>query len=194
MPKGMRPRLTFANVISCLALFVALGSGAYAATQLPKNSVGSKQIKKNAVNTAKVKNRSLRAVDFKKGQLPSGPQGPQGLAGPKGDAGAAGADGAPGATDVVARRGVQPGIANTTQATETAFCDAGEHLVGGGAGFAVAGTNAYDFPARLHGSIPLGNDGKPVQDGAEAVGWRASATNETGSTRDFVVIALCAKP
>lgn len=185
MPKGLRPRLTFANVISCLALFVALGSGAYAATQLPKNSVGPKQIKKNAVNGAKVKDRSLGAVDFKEGQLPAGPQGP------KGDTGA---PGTPGGTNVIARRIVEPGITTGTQATTTADCEAGEHLVGGGAGFVVSGTNAYDFPATLHGSVPTGADGKPVLDAAEASGWRASATNQTGSTRDFVVVALCAKP
>jgi hypothetical protein len=185
MPKGIRQRLTFANLVACIALFVALGSGAYAATQLPKNSVGSKQIKKNAVNGAKVKDRSLKAVDFKEGQLPAGPQGPQGLKGDKG---------APGATSVVARRSISDGIGNGTQATETSFCEAGEHLVGGGAGFVVPGTNAYDFPATLHGSVPLGNDGKPALEGAEASGWRASGTNGTGATRDFVVIALCAKP
>ena len=191
MPKGIRQRLTFANVVACIALFVALGSGAYAATQLPKNSVGSKQIKKNAVNSAKVKDGSLQATDFQAGQLPAGPQGPQG---PKGDKGDTGAPGAPGATSVVARRTVQPSIANNTLATTTADCEAGEHLVGGGAGFVVSGTNAYDFPAKIHGSVPTGDDGKPVQDGAAASGWRASATNETGSTRDFVVVALCAKP
>lgn len=188
MPKGIRKRLTFANVVACIALFVALGSGAYAATQLPKNSVGSKQIKKNAVNSAKVKDGSLQSSDFKAGQLPAGPQGPQG---PKGDTGA---PGAPGATSVVARRTVEPSIGNNTLTTTTADCEAGEHLVGGGAGFVVSGTNAYDFPAKLHGSVPTGADGKPVQDGAEASGWRASATNETGSTRDFVVVVLCAKP
>jgi hypothetical protein len=95
---------------------------------------------------------------------------------------------------VVSRRTVEDSIANNTLATTTADCEAGEHLVGGGAGFVVAGTNAYDFPAKIHGSVPTGADGKPVQDGAAATGWRASATNETGSTRDFVVVALCAKP
>jgi hypothetical protein len=185
MPKGMRPRLTFANLISCLALFVALGSGAYAATQLPKNSIGSKQIKKNAVNSAKVKDRSLKAADFQEGQLPAGPQGLQGA---KGD------QGAPGATSVIARTAVQTGIGTGTQSTDSVSCEAGEHLVGGGAGFVVSGTNAYDFPAKLHGSVPTGANGKPVLDAAEAAGWRASATNETGATRDFVVVALCAKP
>jgi len=186
MPKGMRQRLTFANVVSCLALFVALGGGAYAATQLPKNSVGSKQIKKNAVNSAKVKDRSLQAIDFKEGQLPAGPQGPQGPQGLKGETGAAGA------TSVIARRTVES-TGNNTTATASIDCEAGEHLVGGGAAF-VNGSNQYEFPAILHGSVPTGAGGKPVLNGAEATGWRASAENKTGGTRDFVVIALCAKP
>lgn len=76
--KQIRRRLTFANVVSCLALFVALGGASYAATQLPKNSIGTKQLKKNAVTSAKVKNNSLQAADFKAGQLPSGPQGKEG--------------------------------------------------------------------------------------------------------------------
>ena len=61
--------LSFANVASALALTVALTTGtAYAASQLPKNSVTSKQ----------VKNGSLKAADFKAGQLPAGPAGPAG--------------------------------------------------------------------------------------------------------------------
>jgi hypothetical protein len=55
----LRPKLTFANVVSCLALFVALGSGAVAASQLGKNSVGTKQLKKNAVTKAKIKKNAV---------------------------------------------------------------------------------------------------------------------------------------
>lgn len=47
------------TVIAYLALFVALGGSAYAATQLPKNSVGSKQLKSNAVTAAKIKNGAV---------------------------------------------------------------------------------------------------------------------------------------
>jgi hypothetical protein len=50
-----RRHLTFANVVSCMALFVALGGVSYAALKLPKNSVGSKQIKKRAVKSSKIK-------------------------------------------------------------------------------------------------------------------------------------------
>jgi hypothetical protein len=65
----LRPRLTFANVVSVLALFVALGGSAYAALSLPRNSVGSKQIRRNAVTSSKVKNHSLRARDVRGGQF-----------------------------------------------------------------------------------------------------------------------------
>ena len=46
-------KLSYANVVSTLALVVALGGGAYAAVELPKNSVGTKQIKKKAVTLAR---------------------------------------------------------------------------------------------------------------------------------------------
>lgn len=85
-----RPRLTYANVVATIALFCALGGGAYAATALPKNSVGPKQLKKNAVASAKVKDGSLLKKDFKAGQLPAGDRGPEGPAGPAGPRGETG--------------------------------------------------------------------------------------------------------
>jgi hypothetical protein len=91
----LRGKLTYSNVVSTLCLFVLLGGGAYAAVKLPENSVGPRQIRKNAVNTLKVKNGSLRAVDFKAGQLPAGERGPQGLPGTQGLPGPQGAPGTP---------------------------------------------------------------------------------------------------
>jgi hypothetical protein len=64
--KRFRSRLTFANVIACIALFVALGGASYAATQLPKNSVGTKQLKGNAVTTAKIKKNAIATAKIKK--------------------------------------------------------------------------------------------------------------------------------
>ena len=63
-------------VAACLALGISLGGVSWAATSLPKNSVGTQQLKANAVTTKKIKNASLLAADFKPGQLPSGPAGP----------------------------------------------------------------------------------------------------------------------
>jgi hypothetical protein len=93
MPSRLRRHLSYANVMATSALFIALGGGAYAATSLPKGSVGTKQIRKNAVVSSRVKDRSLLARDFKAGQLPAGPQGKKGdtgLQGVKGDTGPAG--------------------------------------------------------------------------------------------------------
>ena len=36
----LRKGLTYANVMATIAMFLALGGGAYAALKLPKNSVG----------------------------------------------------------------------------------------------------------------------------------------------------------
>ena len=83
-------RPSSALVLACMSLTVSLSSVGYAATALPKKSVGTAQLKKNAVISAKVKNRSLLAVDFKTGQLPAGPVGPKGDKGGKGDKGVAG--------------------------------------------------------------------------------------------------------
>jgi hypothetical protein len=79
--KRLWRHLTFANVVACLALFIALGGASYAAFKLPKDSVGSRQLKKGAVTAAKVKPGSLLAKSFKAGQLPTGAVGPRGPAG-----------------------------------------------------------------------------------------------------------------
>jgi hypothetical protein len=92
----MARHLTYANVVATLALFIALGGGAYAAIKLPKDSV----------TTIQVKNGSLLSKDFKKGQLKAGAKGATGLTGPigpigpKGDQGAEGKQGGQGAAGV----------------------------------------------------------------------------------------------
>lgn len=64
----IRKRLTYANVMSSIAVFMVLGGAAYAAKkigtgQLKANAVTTAKIKKNAVTTAKIKNG---AVNFAK--------------------------------------------------------------------------------------------------------------------------------
>jgi hypothetical protein len=86
--RALRARLTYANVMATLAMFIVLGGGAYAAgTTLAKNSVGSRQLKANAVTSSKVKDGKLLAKDFKAGQLPAGAKGATGAQGAKGDKG-----------------------------------------------------------------------------------------------------------
>jgi D-alanyl-D-alanine carboxypeptidase len=61
-----------AGVIAAVALFVALGSGAYAATHLPHNSVGSKTIKNGAVKSPDIHNQTIKGHDIGDNQVKSG--------------------------------------------------------------------------------------------------------------------------
>jgi hypothetical protein len=77
----IRGKLTYANVMATIAVFIALGGASYAAIQLPKNSVGAKQLKKGAVTPAKF-SPAATALVGKAG--PTGPAGPQGAPGARG--------------------------------------------------------------------------------------------------------------
>ena len=68
--KQIRKRLTYANVMSSIAVFLVLGGAtALAATQLAKNSVGTKQLKKNAVTAAKIKKNAVTTSKIKNGAV-----------------------------------------------------------------------------------------------------------------------------
>lgn len=68
MPIKLRDRITYANVVSTLALFIALGGGAaYAASKIDgsdirKRSLTSKQFKSDSIGRRVVKESSLRTV------------------------------------------------------------------------------------------------------------------------------------
>jgi len=64
-----RRRLTYANVMSTIAVFLALGGVSWAAITIPRNSVGALQLKRAAVDSVRVKDGSLLARDFKAGQV-----------------------------------------------------------------------------------------------------------------------------
>jgi hypothetical protein len=96
----LRSRLTYANVVATLALFLALGASSYAAVTITgknvKNgSLTGRDVKNNSLTGADVKNiksgdvsdGSLLSKDFKAGQLPAGPRGLQGATGNTGPTG-----------------------------------------------------------------------------------------------------------
>ena len=66
---SMHRHFTYANVMATIAVFIALGGASYAATQLPKKSVGTKQIKNNAVTTAKIKDGAVTQSKLAPGAL-----------------------------------------------------------------------------------------------------------------------------
>jgi hypothetical protein len=127
----LRRRLTFSNVVSFLALFVALSAGSYAAIKLPANSVGAKQLKSkavtssklaaNAVDASKVKDGSLTGADLNLTGFPKVPS-------------AATADTAGSAAIARVKQVTAVGSTNGgTVGTATAVCDPGLVVIGGGA-------------------------------------------------------------
>lgn len=68
-----KPKLTYANVASTLALVVALGgTGAYAAGRLAPGSVGEPQLRPGAVTAEKLRTNAVTAAKVKAGAVKQG--------------------------------------------------------------------------------------------------------------------------
>ena len=88
-------RLSYANVMSTIAVFLALGGVGWAATTLPANSVGTAQIIDKSVGTNDLADKAVTSAKlnpsvlslFKGQKGDTGAQGLQGPIGPKGDTG-----------------------------------------------------------------------------------------------------------
>jgi hypothetical protein len=71
--QAISKRLTYANVMSSISVFLVLGGAtALAASHLGKNSVGTKQLKANSVTTAKLKKEAVTATKIKAGAVGGG--------------------------------------------------------------------------------------------------------------------------
>ena len=193
-----RPRLTFANVVSLMALFVALSGGAYALT-VPRNSVGSEQLKRGAVTRSKirkgavtasaVKAHSLLANDFKPGQLPAGPKGDRGDQGDRGQQGPAGTAvayayvRANGTFDASRSMNLLASVNTATNIYCLRFASAPKNLVASvDVAFGGFATVSID-------PTTIGNSCAIVLPAANAVALTV-AGNGTGSARDFYVAVM----
>ncbi|HVX32513.1 MAG TPA: hypothetical protein VHA80_05160 [Solirubrobacterales bacterium] len=73
--KRFLPRLSYANVVASLALFIALG-GAAVAAGLPNNSVGPKQIKRGAVTAKAIRKKAVTSGKIAPRAVTAGKLGP----------------------------------------------------------------------------------------------------------------------
>jgi hypothetical protein len=71
--KQLSKHLTFANAISCIALFVALSGAAYAATTLGNKAVKTKNLANGSVTALKLRNGSVTNPKLAKGAV-TGPK------------------------------------------------------------------------------------------------------------------------
>lgn len=67
--KYLKRHLSVANLISCIALFVALSSVAYAATNLTNKSVKTRHIANGAVTTPKLRNGAVTTLKLRNGAV-----------------------------------------------------------------------------------------------------------------------------
>jgi hypothetical protein len=172
MKTWLHSRLTYANVMATIAVFIALGGSSYAAlTVTGKNvknsSLTGKDLKNNSVTgsdvknlrSGDVKNGSLLAADFKAGQLP---------AGAKGDPGTPGSDAF---GSLTYREATTTGNPNSYGKVE---CPTGLVPTGGGA-------RANSLGTEIVGSSLYPQTGAPT-------GWEAFIHGADG-----VVYVMCAK-
>ena len=64
MRRSLRDRLTYANVMSTIAVFAALGGTSYALT-LPRNSVGGAQLRSNSVGATEIRRRAVGSIEIR---------------------------------------------------------------------------------------------------------------------------------
>ena len=71
--KQIQKRLSYANVVSTLALFLALGGAtAYAVNSLPPKSIGAKQLRPGAVTADKIRKHAVTAPKIEANAIKSG--------------------------------------------------------------------------------------------------------------------------
>jgi hypothetical protein len=130
----IRGRLSYANVVATLALFVALGGASYAALRVTgdnvvDSSLTGRDIRRASLGTTDIRDRSLLERDFRPGQLPAGPPGPQGDPGPQGPPGEPGPSGSPNGAAVWAVVLPGGGVLNSSGGVTVERSGPGNYLV-----------------------------------------------------------------
>ena len=171
--RGLIERLSYANVMSTLGVFIALGGTSYAVAKLPRNSVGSAHIKNNAVTGSKVRDGSLGRSDLSRTARLSGPRGTRGSEGPPGPLGPQGPPGA--AEGYIARNnaGNQIPTAGTVTISELRL---------------PAGAYAVDFSAHTYwNGPPTFVDCQLIANGQQFVKTAVKVGNESAATIEAVI-------
>ena len=178
----IRSRLSYANVVATLALFVALGGSATAALlitgkQVKNASLTGADVKNNSVRSVDVKDGNLRAKDFRAGQLP---------AGPKGDTGERGPQGVPG-TPTRLYTNLEPiTVPPSGLLRQNIECDAGDVTTGGGYFLNSSNLTNAQRDVEVIADAPI------TEFGIEDTGWDVGIHNKTTTERTGFGYVRCA--
>jgi len=175
----MRKRLTFANIISFVALFVALSAGAYASTTLPANSVGALQLKSNAVTSRKIAAGAVTRSKIAAKAVTGTQVAPGSLTGANINIATLGKVPSAAVADSASVARVKTVTATGTAVagsgvTATATCDPGLTVVGGGARL------GNEDEQIVNDSYPSG-----------ATGWTVEVFASPSGSGPFTVYAIC---
>jgi hypothetical protein len=184
----MRKRLSFANITSVVALFLALSTGSYAAIILPANSVGSRQLRAkavtpsklaaHAVTSGKIATNAVRSGDIAAGAVRGAQVVPGSLTGADINLATLGKVPSAAIADSAAVARVKTVTTSGTAAPNsvtgaTAMCDPGLTVVGGGAALSDENNQL------VNDSYPSGTNG-----------WTAHVF-ASSSGGGFTVYAIC---
>ena len=176
---AMRKRLTFANITSFMALFVALSAGSYAATILPNNSVGSKQLKPSAVVSRDIAARAVTHSKIAANAITGSQVVPGSLSGADidlatlGQVPSAAVAGSAGVARVKTVTAAGTSVAGSDVAV-SATCDPGLTVVGGGAKLGDENNQL------VNDSYPSGTSG-----------WTVDVFASPSGSAPFTVCAIC---
>jgi hypothetical protein len=206
-------RLSYANVISTAALFLALGGGAYALSGVAHDGllhgcvsnrtgvlrlVTSSSSCQRRTTHGKHRNPGETAINWNQ----AGPQGLQGLQGLQGIPGVQGTQGAQGsqgvqgppgndsATHIVVRTTSFTGVAGQT----AAICNPGERAVGGGVGRSNDSAGPADVVRRSAPVIGTSASWTAASAGDTPTGWVADFDTGGATSAGITIYVVCASP
>jgi hypothetical protein len=160
--RSVANRLSYANVVATLALFVALGGSGYAALSLPRGSVTARELRRDSVGHSELRRNAVSSSNIRDGSVgvrelsAAARDELTGPSGPKGDAGAPGSAGSPGATGAAGPAGApgSDGVPGSSPVTFRAVVDStGGRVSGSATGASRVGAGDYrlQFPRPLNG-------------------------------------------
>jgi hypothetical protein len=197
---NLKRHLSVANVLSCMALFIALGGTAYAAVKLKPNQVKAVNIARQAVTNAKIKTQAVTSGKIKNGGVINADLGAGAVTeaklGPE-SVGTGKIDNEAITSAKISTAVWKQLIKNITYVTETsandseeektitATCPTGKEAIGGGARI----NSPASVKAAVNGTYPA------VASNNARTGWIATGreTPEEAGNWQIVAYAVCAE-